>query len=126
MIDVSGSSGQSEQADGGQGWADQGAGEAHRARGEDGGGCCAQWQHQAQVRCWRRPQHWQRQVCQGNIWIADAFKASFFFSLEEAIAFKILLTFSLFQVSTPAGSAFIVKFDFAGNNGVYHAVDQVL
>jgi len=30
------------------------------------------------------------------------------------------------KVSTPAGSAFIVKFDFLGKNGVYHAVDQVL
>ena len=30
------------------------------------------------------------------------------------------------QVTTPAGSAFIVKFDFIGKNGVYHAVDQVL
>ena len=36
----------------------------------------------------------------------------------------ISLTCSV-QVSTPAGSAFIVKFDFAGSNGVYHAVDQV-
>merc|ERR1711976_97919 len=30
------------------------------------------------------------------------------------------------KVSTPSGSAFVVKFDFLGNNGVYHAVDQVL
>jgi len=30
------------------------------------------------------------------------------------------------KVTTPAGSAFIVKFDFLGKNGVYHAVDQVL
>ena len=30
------------------------------------------------------------------------------------------------QVTTPAKSAFVVKFDFLGNNGVFHAVDQVL
>jgi len=30
------------------------------------------------------------------------------------------------KVSTPSGSAFVVKFDFLGKNGVYHAVDQVL
>ena len=33
--------------------------------------------------------------------------------------------FSL-QVHTPEGSAFVVKFDFLGSNGVYHAIDQVL
>jgi len=30
------------------------------------------------------------------------------------------------QVSTPTNKGFIVKFDFPGSNGVYHAVDQVL
>jgi len=30
------------------------------------------------------------------------------------------------KVTTPAKSAFVVKFDFLGNNGVFHAVDQVL
>ena len=30
------------------------------------------------------------------------------------------------QVTSPAGSAFVVKFDFQGSNGVYHAIDQVL
>jgi len=30
------------------------------------------------------------------------------------------------QVTTSAGNAFVVKFDFEGSNGVYHAVDQVL
>lgn len=30
------------------------------------------------------------------------------------------------QVTSSAGKAFVVKFDFVGSNGVYHAVDQVL
>jgi len=30
------------------------------------------------------------------------------------------------KVHTPEGSAFVVKFDFLGSNGVYHAIDQVL
>lgn len=30
------------------------------------------------------------------------------------------------KVHTPIGSAFVVKFDFLGSNGVYHAIDQVL
>jgi len=30
------------------------------------------------------------------------------------------------KVHTPVGSAFVVKFDFLGSNGVYHAIDQVL
>merc|ERR1719223_805322 len=30
------------------------------------------------------------------------------------------------KVTTPAKSAFVVKFDFLGHNGVFHAVDQVL
>jgi uncharacterized surface protein with fasciclin (FAS1) repeats len=30
------------------------------------------------------------------------------------------------QVTSSAGSAFVVKFDFEGSNGVYHAIDQVL
>jgi len=30
------------------------------------------------------------------------------------------------QITSSAGSAFVVKFDFVASNGVYHAVDQVL
>lgn len=30
------------------------------------------------------------------------------------------------QVTSSAGSAFVVKFDFVASNGVYHAIDQVL
>ena len=32
----------------------------------------------------------------------------------------------LFQVSSSNKKAFVVKFDFVGSNGVYHAIDQVL
>lgn len=30
------------------------------------------------------------------------------------------------KIHSPEGSAFVVKFDFLGSNGVYHAIDQVL
>lgn len=30
------------------------------------------------------------------------------------------------QVVSPGGQAFVVKFDFVGRNGVFHAIDQVL
>lgn len=35
-------------------------------------------------------------------------------------------TIVIFQVSSSNKKAFVVKFDFVGSNGVYHAIDQVL
>ena len=45
---------------------------------------------------------------------------------DSVTGIREINTIVIFQVSSSNKKAFVVKFDFVGSNGVYHAIDQVL
>ena len=47
-------------------------------------------------------------------------------SCDSVTDIREINTIVIFQVSSSNKKAFVVKFDFVGSNGVYHAIDQVL